>query len=478
MQAIGYGGGMRYALPIVFLTIQFYACAADAPVPRVLADFEHGMPVAIRAEGLTPSVVAEGAPQGKSALKLEPAAAGGAMRCFISLPENADPTASLALQASIKVESLDAAAPIVLRWFALDANGKPMFQHRLKSRDGEWQKYCEPLAHWAWARGRVGDWASVRSFVLTIEGRAKSIWLDEIELLHGEAMPKGALPTRAWLKELAFESRPNRAASEGDVWIATDLPDEISAEHLDALLKKVLAARTWLKNTFGPAFRTADPGRPISVLILSSKEAQVKLLNRLGEAWTMQVMPSNAGGYTVLDIATIPPAPPGKLSAAERPVYLHEAVHAMVGRDLRIVSGGELTNWFQEGIANFVQLCANPESLDRAVYVKNFARPIGAEGKTFFKPMKMLLTTPAKSEHYAQLASVVAFLTEKRREWLRAIATGLAEGEAAEKILPKIGTSFEALEKEWLEWGRAAFGNEKGEGIFAVPEEFKGISDR
>lgn len=466
---------MRTAL-LFFLTISFFAQAAeDLPEPRVIADFEEAIPKTFRFEGLTAKLSSDKPPKGKLALRLEPAAGGGAMRCFFPL-EN--PVAVLGLEMWIKVEPAEAEPP-VLRFFALDAAGKPVFQHRLNVKSNEWQKVSDSLRDWPWARGRVGDWASVKSVALTIEGRVKSVEFDEIALLYSPTIPIAALPSRAWLKEMAFEKRTIREASDGDVWIATDLPEEFSAENMDALLKKTLAARAWLKNTFGAAYRTADPGRPISVLILSSKEAQVKLFEQLGESWNLKVMPSNAGGYTVLDIATIPPAPPGKLrSPMDRPVYLHEAVHAMVGRDLRIVSGGEFTNWFQEGIANYIQLCVNPESLDRGVYVKNFAKPIDAEGKSFFKPMKMLLTTPATSERYAQLASVVAFLAEKRREWLQGIAAGLGEGESVERILPKIGASFEGIEKEWVEWGRAAFGSEKGDGIFAVPEEFKKILGR
>ena len=465
---------MRRSFSFLFIALQIFA-RAEERAPEVLADFENGIPKSFRVEGLTANPTTEKAPQGKSAVMLEPAASGGAMRCFISLQKN--PTDVRALQAWIKVEPAAADAPPVLRWFALDQNGKPLFQHRIEVKAGEWQRITEPLAHWPWARGRVGDWASVRSFVLTIEGRVKSVGLDEIALLYGEANPIAAVPTRDWLQGLAFEESMVRAVSDGEVWLATDMLDEFTKDDMQALLKKILAARAWLKNIFGTAFRTADPGRPISVLIFSSKEAQVKLFERLSRAWNLQIAPSNAGGYTVLDIATIPPAT-GKLRAApDRPVYLHEAVHALVGRDLRIVSGGELTNWFQEGLANYVQLCVNPESLDRAVYVKNFARAIDADGKSFFKPMKMLLTTPAKTEHYAQLASVIAFHSEKRREWLQGIAAGLASGESIEAILPKIGTNFEALEKEWLEWGRATFANEKGDGpgIFLMPEEFKAL---
>jgi len=464
---------MRRSLLILFLALHCFARAADEPVPEVLADFENGIPKTFRAEGLTPTLTAEKVPQGKSALLLEPVAGGSATRCFISLQKS--PVYASALQAWIKVEPSATETPPVLRWFALDGNGKPLFQHRIEIKGGEWQKLSEPLSQWPWARGRVGDWTSVRSFALTIEGRVKSVGLDEIALIGAEANPVAALPTRTWLQELAFGESMVRAVSDGDVWLATDMLDEFTKDDMQVLLKKILAARTWLKNSFGTSFRTADPGRPISVLIFSSKESQVKLFERLGKAWRLQVAPSNAGGYTVLDIATIPPAA-GKLRALpDRPVYLHEAVHALVGRDLRIVSGGELTNWFQEGLANYVQLCVNPESIDRAVYVKNFARPIDVEGKSFFKPMKMLLTTSAKTEHYAQLASVIAFLAEKRREWLQGIATGLAEGESIETILPKIGTSFEALEKEWVEWGKAAFAKADERGIFSVPEEFKAI---
>jgi hypothetical protein len=449
----------------------------------LLADFEDEIPKTFRFEGLTSSLSNDNPPQGKSALKLEPAG-GGAMRCFISLPENIDLTSMQSFNIWIKIDFDGTKLPLV-RCFALDSSGKPLFQRlldynwRREYKSGEWVHLIEPLMHFPWARGRVGDWAAARSLVITIEGELKAAWFDDISFTPGAEGKKSAFPTREWLQDLAFEKDEVRAVNSGDVWIVTGLLEEISAEQLTTLLKKVSAARMWLKNSFGTAYRTADPGRPISVMILKTKGEQSNLFARLGASWKMQVMPSNAGGYTVLDIATIPPAPLGKLrSPVDRPVYLHEAVHAMVGRDLRIVSGGEFTNWFQEGIANYIQLCVNPESLDRGVYVKNFAKAIDADGKSFFKPMKMLLTTPATSERYAQLASVVAFLAEKRREWLQGIAAGLGEGESIEKILPKMGVSFEGIEKEWVEWGRAAFKDEKGRGIFETPQEFDAILGR
>ena len=51
-----------------------------------------------------------------------------------------------------------------------------------------------------------------------------------------------------------------------------------------------------------------------------------------------------------------------------RPVYVHESTHAVVARDLRLLTGNAKHSPLQEGIATYVQLCLHPDSVDRGAF--------------------------------------------------------------------------------------------------------------
>jgi hypothetical protein len=159
-------------------------------------------------------------------------------------------------------------------------------------------------------------------------------------------------------------------------------------------------------------------------------------------------------------------------------VYFHEAVHAMVARRLRLLPGTREHSWLQEGVANFLQLCLYPESLAPQTYPRHFSAPPDGKGKSFFKPIEMLLTGRISTKHYAQLASLVAYMLTRRTDWLRNIALGLSKGKKAEIILSECGTTFKELEEEWFQWGAQRFLGKAGEaksfeGHFEPPLEWK-----
>jgi hypothetical protein len=178
-------------------------------------------------------------------------------------------------------------------------------------------------------------------------------------------------------------------------------------------------------------------------------------------------------GYTVQDIATS--TFDAKLGP-HRPVYFHEAVHTVVARDLRLLTGHEPHRPMQEAIANYLQVCLHPKSLPRSAYVKHFGRPIDSSGNGFFKPLEMLFTKPVTTKEYAQLASLAAFLIENDQPLLRDLARGLADDETAPEVLARTGRTWEQLQAAWLTWGQQRFragGADADAPAFAPPAEFR-----
>jgi len=189
-------------------------------------------------------------------------------------------------------------------------------------------------------------------------------------------------------------------------------------------------------------------------LIFADDAAHREFFARLGQQWRAEIAPPSAQGYTVQDIATATYRPE---LGVRRPVYLHESVHAIVSRDLRLLVSHDPHTPIQEGIASYVQLCVYPQSLDPQTYVQNFRKPIDPSGQGFFKPLEMLFSLPATPRQYAQLASLVAYLLENDQPLLRELARGLADGQTAEEILLNHGTSWQQLQDAWLAWGRQKF---------------------
>ncbi|MEA2709959.1 MAG: hypothetical protein QOF78_2560, partial [Phycisphaerales bacterium] len=66
-------------------------------------------------------------------------------------------------------------------------------------------------------------------------------------------------------------------------------------------------------------------------------------------------------------------------------------------------------------------------------------------------------------------------LVERDEKRLRALATGLADGETASDVLARHGTTWREFEDAWLAWGRQKFreDDDADAPVFAPPVEFR-----
>jgi hypothetical protein len=236
----------------------------------------------------------------------------------------------------------------------------------------------------------------------------------------------------------------------------------------------MLRTRKFVRRVFGNVVRpTDDMGAPPMLLIFIDEARRAAFFERLGTEWNAVIVLGKSQGYTVQDIATAGYEP---TLGVRRPVYLHESVHAIVARDLRLLTGHPPHTPLQEGLATYVQLAVHPGSIDRRAFARSFSQPIDPTGGGFFKPLENLLTEPATTDRYAQLASVIAYLLEHDPALLQSLVGGLTEGRSATEILTRHGSNWPSLQDQWLAWGRRQFdAREEPESgrIFDVPEEFE-----
>lgn len=433
----------------------------------ILADFEADRPVQ-SSSNVTADRIEAGSPQGRGHLRLTMLPDGltaGSVQW--RLPAGTDFEGRGGLVAQMRVTGGNETK--ILRWVAFDEQGRPIFQRRFELKPGEaWIRLEEPLRQWRWHDVHPGDWSDVRQIGLRIETPTAQVEVDDVRLV-GTSTPAQRTD---WLLRVAFEDRPVERMETSDLLVATDAVDAFSEADLSRLLDDMARVRAWVKRVFGDTVRPIDGEGPVMLLIFKEDSDRQAFFKRLGEQWRATLGATQAQGFTVQDIcsSTYDPA-----QGPRRPVYLHESVHGIVARELRLPVGYPRTSPLQEGLANYLQLCVHPRSLGRATFTTNFNRPIDPAGKGFFKPLRSLFDARPMAEQYAQLASVVAYLVERDPKLLRDLAAGLSDGQSATDILARRQTDWQALERAWLEWGRQAFPADSSNlpVLFALPQEFQ-----
>lgn len=436
----------RGALAIFAL---FAAAAARADDARPISGAEAGDPPPRVLGGTVAADVREPA-RGAASWRLTRAGDAPAALVF-ALPAGVDAARWPALAWRLRAEPTTAA--LRLRWRALDDAGRPLFQRRVEHDAGlVWTRLEEPLALWRWADGTAGRWADVRGVALVVEEGPRRLWVDDVRLVGPPATGAARLPPRR-LDALAFPERAPWVGRGDGVRLVHALDDLPPRDDLEALLARLEPIPRWLDRLAGGAAPPPDP-RPLTVLLHADRAAFEAFLGRLGAAWRAGIAPPRAGGYTLQDVPSVVWDAERGL---DRPVILHEVVHAWAARRLGLIPGSPAHDWLQEGLANYLQLCLYPESLPAGTYGRLFARPIDPTGGGFFQPLERLTAERAGARRYAQLASVVAFLTAERPAVLAALIRGLARGRTAPAVLAAQGTSLAELQADWRAWGARSF---------------------
>jgi hypothetical protein len=472
---------LRYGFLFAVIAICFtFGVRAAAEPPEtakdvLLGDFEEKLPEgfeALRAEAELKSS-SEDAASGSGYLEvIVPEERKHPSQLCFKLPEGVDLSYYKSLKASMWLNPK--ADSWKFRWQIVNKNDEQIYQRMFEVKGAEgWKESEWPLSVWRWSNSKIADWSEGTKLILNIEAGDGEVRLDDIRFVPGERGAQSAMPEPDWIAKVAFTGEFRSLNKEG-FFIATDALDELSKEDLPKILEKIAPVREWLKATFKTARRPVCGESPVSLLIFKEMDGYKSFYERLGDAWNVSIGAPGAGGYTVQDISA---STYSDRYGADRPVYFHELVHAVVSRELRLLPGQRRHSWLQEGLANYLQLCLYPESLPRDAFVKNFSQRI--TNRSFFKPLRQVLTGNITTREYAQLASLTAFLVDEHPDWLDKIALGIADTRDLEDVLKEdLEMTYEDFQEKWLEWGKRTFATDseppEGPGThFKTPTQWK-----
>lgn len=410
---------------------------------------------------------------GRLVLEREPGH-DGATVFRLPLPVGLDLARFGALEATLTVESTDAEA-VRLRWLFLDDAGRPVRQHGLSrppggpsAVPGGPSAVTLPLSRFRWANDRVGRFDEARTLALRIESPAvRRLAIDTLRLLPTDG-PDTALYLRApELIRLAFTEPPVTAEAPG-VLVALEVAPNVSPDAAREVLDDTLRVRSVLRRLLGPALRPLDDDELTAVLLFRTDASRAAFFRRLGEHYGVSVVPPRTAGYTVQTFATAIWDPQ---QGPRRPVILHEAVHAVLAHEARLLPGLPAHAYLHEGIASYLQLCVYPHAIDPRFYPAEFRialeRGLGA-GR--FLPLRELIGQPADTPRYPQLAALIAALLDRRPDALRALIRHAADGDDVLAAISPHPPSphpparpdptlppLDALEADFLDWGRTHF---------------------
>ncbi|MFP6900381.1 MAG: hypothetical protein VCA36_05530 [Opitutales bacterium] len=210
-------------------------------------------------------------------------------------------------------------------------------------------------------------------------------------------------------------------------------PDETLAA-LDQMLAMVLSD-----------FPSLKAPKSVPPLLVFSDEARYRAFwKQLADKFNSQGPTPSTDGFSMLGIAGSYYDP--RLGSA-RPVYLHEASHALMARLFGIASEGD---WLHEGLANYYQLHFTKQN------PAGIAKTLVAQGRLI--PLDQLLNgRPLDIKHYAQAALFIEWImangTRKER-LLPAIRHMAKQGSTAFAPAAKVhfGASIQRLQTSWLRW--------------------------
>lgn len=404
------------------------------------------LPAGLEARRLEARVDRERPWAGQGSLRLTPDKAAERPAISLPLPEGLDPSRARALAAHLRARN---AGPLELRWTFADGRGRPLFVRPVKWEGGpSWTRVEWPLAHFRWG-DQPGRWQEVRRLTLVLEEAPDALWIDDLELVPaGPGQGPWLAPEE--LEDLAG-GRGRVSARLGPVWVST--PGALPADARERFQRRAEAVDAWLRG-LAPAGGAPplDPPHPVPLLVFRDAPARARFLERLAVTWGARIVGGELPGLTLQDVATALASPAG----LDRPVNLHEVVHALAARALRVRSGDGPADWLQEGLAYYVQLALFPTSLGEPSFAAAFARDPGPGGWT---PLGELFSAerglPAGFD--TQVASLVAFLALERPEWLRGLCAGLGAGQPTAAILTGLGTDPAGVQAAWLAWGRARY---------------------
>lgn len=326
---------------------------------------------------------------------------------------------------------------LVLDVMALDDDGTGQLWRRLDLDPFTgWARIDMPLRFFGPGDGRILRWDGVRRFGLRVAGAAE-FSVDSISLLPPGSGPAAVLDANE-LSMLAF-GQPAAATlkHDRDFLLLTDVP-EVDFKPLVAEMEQVVArVASWLP------LGDADSGDPPALVVFSKEDVYRGFAPRYAAAIKREAAPPQSGGFTINAIATSYWDPAQGL---KRPTYLHEFVHSLVEKRLRLPNRSE---WFQEAIANHLQLQFRPMAEYPPMITKAVLDP------AFQVPLPQLCNgQPVSINHYWQCFTLLdLFLSDPAmREKLPQLIDAFRKAgntDLGPHLGPVLATDWKTLETRW-----------------------------
>lgn len=315
---------------------------------------------------------------------------------------------------------------------------------KIEISDDRWQTVDLPLRWFRHSDASHVDWSEAKRLVF-FSRTAGEIQLDGIELVRDAKSTPASVPT-AELQRLAFGDR-GRVIERSPFVLITDVDilDEVAVgDALDRLGRQI-------EEELGvdPEAGAGSPAEEtlVPLLIFAREEDYRTFFAVLGKTLQGQIAPPKTQGFTVFGIACCVYS---DAFGPVRPIYVHEACHALLERRLGLGNRGE---WLHEGLANHYQTMILGQEEERRK-AERFVAMGGA-------PWNELLSgDPIGLERYADAMLVTEWLLDdpKRRQALVGAFKTMRDASTTKAdawMVASLGSDFETLRGEWLAWVRA-----------------------
>jgi len=292
------------------------------------------------------------------------------------------------------------AGPVVIeaQFYERDGAGT-RFWRKLELKPG-WQHVRVPMRWCRWGGPQVPRWSEVDRFGLWFRGPAE-VWVDSLALELAES-DDVSVPLAEDLLPIAWPDPDARKAAtvtrDGAVALLTDVPDLDAGAIKARLARAVHAMRDTLGKAVARMGTTPEDGSVTLIVFQREREYRTFPL-RLAEAMHSEAAPARADGYTLHGVATSYYKPE---LGSDRPVWVHEYVHAYVARWLGLPNRNE---WFHEALATWIQLRFHPQEGVEKIVHRGVADP------TLHLPLKRLTDGDAiPLDRYWQAMTVLDML--------------------------------------------------------------------
>jgi hypothetical protein len=338
----------------------------------------------------------------------------------------------------VDAASATPARPVVLEVQFLAAGRRAWWWRKVELDRPGWREVDLPLSDFR-TGGGVPSWEEVDRLGFSFRTGA-TLELDGIELRRGRAPGAAYLSTAELGREAFGGGRPARVLRRGPFVVSTDEPGLDEARLLDALAAMYGRTRADLPGV-------PPPSRPVPLLIFAADRDYRAFWPRFARRFEAELAAPRSGGFTALGVASAP-------SAADpttvRPVFVHEASHALMGQMLGLDNRGE---WLFEGLATRYQLAFSGQDIGPIVR----AGLAEVRSRTPFEDL--LDGEPIPEARYWQASLVIDWLLADpgRRERFFA-ALGAMRRRGSTDLRPLVrghfGVTLAELEASWLAWAR------------------------